>query len=226
VTQIGFSQYYDSTQLHNIDLLRTAKEGDMYLDTVQSVYKIGLTTGKLGSLNDKQKLSLDTLNNVIKLENGDSVQLSKVITGPRFYVGKFQITAAGTISITGLPFKPTTLTFTAYANIESDSLNSDNAVGNNSNSIANSFNYMKGYARNDNGIISEQVMCSGGNGSSINDISRYASPHHSIGIRYANNNGDNLGLTSATVTSFNSNGFTINVDAFTDGLLIIFEAHR
>ena len=85
---------------------------------------------------------------------------------------------------------------------------------------------MRGFARDDAGTITEQVICGGGNGTSINDISRYASPNHSIGIRYGNQNGDKLGITSATVTAFTTTGFTMNVDSFTDGLLVLFEAHR
>lgn len=222
----NFSQFNDSTQLRTIDSARTAKEGDMYLDTVKNDYRIGLTHGKLGKLTDNQKLSLDSANKIIYLEEGDSVDLSKTITGPRFYVGKFQITSTGSVTISGLPFQPTSILFTAYANIETDSINADNGVGNNVNTNVNSFNYMRGFARDDNGTIVEQVICGGGNGTSINDISRYASPNHSIGIRYANQNGDLLGITSATLTSFNTNGFTLNVDSFEDGILVIFEAHR
>jgi hypothetical protein len=220
------SQFNDSAQIQVIENTRSANEGDLYLDTVRKDFRIGLTHGKLGKLTDNQKLKLDTVTNVISLENGDSVNLNKVITGPRFYGGKFLITGAGSVSITGLPFRPTSLLFTAYANIETDSINSDNGVGDNTNTIVNSFNYMRGFARNDNSTITEQVICGGGNGTSINDISRYSSPNHSIGIRYANQNGNNIGITSGTITSFDATGFTINIDSFADGLLVIFEAHR
>lgn len=220
------SQYYTPAQLITIDNAKAANEGDLYLDTVNKDYRIGLTNGRLGALNPNQKLSLDSATGIIKLERGDSINLTKTITGPRFYVGKFQISSSGTLNITGLPFKPTSILFTAYANIESDSINADNQVGNNTNTTVNSFNFMRGFARDDSGSITEQVICGGGNGSSINDISRYASPNHSIGIRYCNNNGDNLGITSATVTAFTNDGFTITVDSYTDGLLVLFEAHR
>lgn len=46
--QQAFGQYYDTSAMRVIDLNRTAAEGDMYLDTVNKVYRIGLTTGKLG----------------------------------------------------------------------------------------------------------------------------------------------------------------------------------
>ena len=142
------------------------------------------------------------------------------------YVGAFQITGGGNQSITGIPFEPSYVTFTAHANVESFNLNSDNAVRNNERGIANSFGSMTGFARNDPSSISEQVIYVGGHGNSINDISRFASNSHCIGLRYGNQNGDNLGVTSATVTSFNSDGFTLNIDSFADGIVVIYQAYR
>ncbi len=81
---------------------------------------------------------------------------------------------------------------------------------------------MTGYVRG----TTQQVIYVGGSGSSINDISRYASSSHCIGIRYSNNNGDNLGLTSASFVSFNPTGFTINVDNRTENILVIFTAYE
>ncbi len=222
----SISQYFDSTQLENINNTRIANEGDMYLDTNREDFRIGLSHGKLGKLTDDQKLSYDTLNNIIHLEDGDSVLLEKMITGPRFYIGTFQINSGGSLTVTGIPFEPTTLTFIAFANVDTTTLNSDNAVGNNNTGINNSFGYMKGYARNDNGTINQQVICGGGHGNSINDISRYASPSHAIGIRYGSQNGDNLGLTTAIVTTITTNSFTLSVDNYNDKLQVIFEAHR
>lgn len=36
-------QYYTPAQISTIDANRTAAEGDLYLDTVNDVYRIGLT---------------------------------------------------------------------------------------------------------------------------------------------------------------------------------------
>lgn len=142
------------------------------------------------------------------------------------YVGAFRITGLGNQTISGLPFEPSSVTFSAYANVESFNLNSDNAVGNNNSGLANAFGGMTGFARNDGGSITEQVIYVGGSGNSINDISRYASNSHSIGLRYSNQNGNNLGITSATVTSFNNDGFTLNTDSFADGIVVLFQAFR
>ncbi|MEM9866291.1 MAG: hypothetical protein AAF765_01290 [Bacteroidota bacterium] len=142
------------------------------------------------------------------------------------YVGAFQITGIGSQNVTGIPFEPSHITFSAYANVESLVLNSDNAVGNNNTGIANSFGSMTGFARNDGSNITEQVIYVGGSGNSINDISRFASNTHCIGLRYSNQNGNNLGITSASVTSFNSDGFTLNTDSFADGIVVIYQAYR
>ena len=63
---------------------------------------------------------------------------------PNVYVGKAIISSAGTMTITGVPFQPKRVTFTAYANIETYNVN---ASGNtNNNGKDNSFGFMKGFA--------------------------------------------------------------------------------
>lgn len=150
------------------------------------------------------------------------------------YVGQFIINNSGTKNIIGLPFEPSQITFVAHANIETLNLNSDNAVGNNNGGINNSFGSMNGFARNDGAPavppIAQQVIYVGGSGNSINDISRYASENNCIGLRYGNQNGDNLGVISASVTSFNTNGFTLNVSrsggATTENVVVLYTAYK
>lgn len=144
---------------------------------------------------------------------------------PSVYTGKAIISATGTMIISGLPFQPRNITFTGYANVNSYTLNSDNGVGDNNSGIVNSFGYMTGFANN-YGAISQQVICGGGSGNSINDISRYASAANCIGIRYANQNGDSLGVTSAALTSFNPDGFTLNVNSFASTLVVLYVAYK
>ncbi|PHS09781.1 MAG: hypothetical protein COA88_04205 [Kordia sp.] len=143
-----------------------------------------------------------------------------------FHVGKFIINSTGTMTITGLAFTPSKITFTAYANIEGYSIDADNQVGNNNNGIANSFGGMIGYAVKNGSNIDQQCIYNGGNGNSINNISRYSSATHAIGIRYGNQNGVSLGKTTAIVTSLNTNGFTLNVDNKNDDLVVIYQAYK
>lgn len=59
----AFGQYTDTANMRTIEQNRSANEGDMYLDTNAKVYKIGLTTGKLGFLTDNQTIdSLRVIN--------------------------------------------------------------------------------------------------------------------------------------------------------------------
>ncbi len=159
------------------------------------------------------------------------------------YVGAFQINAAGNINITGIPFQPSSITFTAAANIESFNLDNDNGTINNDRGIRNSFGTMNGFARNDSGTITQQVIFIGAHGNSINDISRYSSNSNSIGVRYGDQNGNLLGRITGSLTSFNSNGFSINVnyingtesnpgqnvspaDVNNEGLIVLYTAYR
>ncbi len=145
---------------------------------------------------------------------------------PSVHMGLVVITSTGNLTVSGIPFNPSQISFTAHANIESLNLNSDNATRNNDNGIANSYGSMNGFARNDGASIVQQVIYVGGNGNSINDISRYASSNSCIGIRYSNQNGDNLGITAASVSSFNANGFSLNVTSRADNLVVLYQAYK
>ncbi|WP_372936881.1 hypothetical protein [Seonamhaeicola sp.] len=146
--------------------------------------------------------------------------------GTTVYFGKFIISGTGTQTITGLPFQPTSIKFSAHANVEGYNLNSDNGSGNNNSGYNNVFGTSIGYATNYGGSINQQVIFIGASGNSINDISKYSSSSRAIGIRYSNQNGDDIGLTAASVTSFNTDGFTINVTNYRDHIVVIYEAYR
>ncbi|WP_036156103.1 hypothetical protein [Maribacter forsetii] len=189
---------------------------------------VGLTTGTTTNINAttdaaQGALVFNTDTNQVYVFDGTSWSQMGQKT---IYTGTFRISATGAVSVSGIPFQPSSVSFVAYANIEDFDINADNGTRNNETGLPNAYGSMKGFARDDNGSITEQVIFNGGSGNSINDISRYASSTHSIGLRYANQNGDNLGLTTATVTSFNADGFSLNTDSYADGIVVIFEAHR
>lgn len=50
------SQYYTTAAMDAIHASRLGKEGDMYLDTVNEDYRIGLTNGELAKLTDNQDI--------------------------------------------------------------------------------------------------------------------------------------------------------------------------
>lgn len=105
----------------------------------------------------------------------------------------------------------------AHANVESFGIDSDNGIGNNARGISNSFGTSNGYARNGSSP-SQGFIYVGSHGNSINDISRYSSDIACIGIRYGNQNGDSLGKITAELTSFDANGFTLNIN-YIDGVI-------
>ena len=131
--------------------------------------------------------------------------------GPTVYTGFFIINASGNKIIMGLPFQPSQITFVAHANVESLNIDSDNGTGNNDRGIDNSFGTMNGFARDDSGTTTQQVIYVGSHGNSVNDISRYASSSNCIGVRYGDQDGNDLGKITASFTSFDTNGFTVNV---------------
>jgi len=148
-------------------------------------------------------------------------------TTSNVYFGKAFINSTGVKTITGIPFQPTSVSFSAAANIDNYNLSTDGVGGNNNqNSINNYQGFMYGYAQVSGGSIVQQVISVGGSGSSLNDISRYSSASHCVGIRYGDNDGDNIGKTRASLTEFTADGFKLNVVEKDDNLVILYTAHK
>jgi hypothetical protein len=188
--------------------------------------KFEYNNGTKASINWK---SIPTTNEIVSTDIENKITIGSdggAYLNNTQHFGKFIINAAGNINIIGLPFRPSKVKFTAYTNIDTENLDNDNAVGNNNNGIPNTFGSTNGYAIEISGVINEQCIFIGGNGNSINDITRYASNSHCLGLRYANQNGDSLGKTTATLTSFDTNGFTLNVDQYSDGVIVLYEAYK
>jgi hypothetical protein len=179
-----------------------------------------IVTPNWSVVNSKPTVSTDT-NNILSSGTDGGAYLPSTT-----YISKFIVSATGPLTISGLPFQPSSIKFSAHANVENYNVNGDNGFGNNTNTFQNAFGSMQGFATNYGGSILQQVIYIGGNGTSINDISRYSSDSRSIGIRYSNQNGDFLGFTAAEVTAFNTDGFTINITDLTEAVVVIFEAHR
>lgn len=167
---------------------------------------------------------------------------SSVYTG-FFIIDNTTLTATGTYaqSITGLPFEPSQITFVAHPNIGSFDINDDNATGdNNSNLLENTHGTMNGFARSDAGAISQAVIYVGAHGNSVNDITRYSNDAQCIGMRYTTQNGDNNGVIAATLTSFDTDGFTLDVtytlgtfgnagvqdDILDEAVIVLYTAYR
>ena len=114
-----------------------------------------------------------------------------------------------TISISGIPFQPSQVTFVAHANV--DSIDSEGDSADNENNIVNSFGTMNGFANASTDPIVQQVIYVGGSGASINSIGWFSSSTDCIGVRYGNQNGVNLGIIKGALNSFTTVGFNIDV---------------
>lgn len=182
-----------------------------------------------GEITYTNEAGTQTTAQVIAADNDNQLEVGTnggAYLGPTVYTGSFIITGTGNQIITGLPFEPSSITFVAHANVETLNLDSDNGVGDNNTGLSNSFGTMNGFARNDSGTTTQQVIYVGGSGNSINDISRYASSSNCIGIRYGNQNGVALGRTLASLASFDLNGFTINVSTKADNVVVLYTAYK
>jgi hypothetical protein len=140
--------------------------------------------------------------------------------GPRVYTGVFVIDRAAqnvplndnfTISISGIPFQPSQVTFVAHANV--DSIDSEGDSADNENNIVNSFGTMNGFANASTDPIVQQVIYVGGSGASINSIGWFSSSTNCIGVRYGNQNADKLGIIKG-VLSFTDTSGTAITDGF------------
>ncbi len=191
---------------------------------------MGLPTATLAEINTittAQQGAIAYATDTDKVYKFDGTSWNEVANtnNPNVFMGVFIISALGNQTINGLPFQPSQISFVAHANVETLNLNSDNGVGNNNSGIPNSFGSANGFARDDGGSITQQTIYIGGSGNSINDISRYASSSHCLGLRYSNQNGNLLGLTTASLSSFNTDGFTINVDSYAENVVVLFQAY-
>lgn len=215
IAEDGMTTQLDLTALvENLETLTTFVQDDT--TTIEDPTATGeiTYTDEAGTPFTAQVVS-DEADNQIEVGTNGGAYL-----GPTVYTGSFIISGEGVVTVTGIPFEPSQVTFVANANVESLNIDSDNGTGNNDRGIDNAYGTMNGFARNIGGTLVQQVMYSGGNGNSINDISRYASNSNCIGVRYGDQNGSSLGKIEAAFNAFTTDGFTLNVD-YTDGVITV-----
>lgn len=201
--------FYLFLSIFSVSIAQIDANSVMGLPAGTSLEINAITTAQEGSI------AYDTNKKRMLQFNNSSWQ--EVLTAGNVYVGALQISSAGAINVTGIPFSPSSVTFKAHANVETFNLDSDNLI-NNDRGIRNTYGSMDGFARNDGGSIIQQVIYVGGSGNSINDISRFASSSHAIGLRYGDQNGDSLGKITGAVTHFTADGFQLAV-TYTNGVI-------
>lgn len=198
----------------------------MGLPVATTAERIAIVNPQIGSL-----VYDTTANRVYQYTNTGWLEF---LTERNIYLGVIEITGSSpsTINIIDVPFRPNQVSFVAHANVDALILNQDNGVGNNNNGINNAFGTMNGFAReNPDNSITQQVIYLGASGNSINDISRYASSNNCIGLRYSNQNGNIVGLITASLSNFTNTGFNLNI-SYANGapagerLIVLYTAYK
>ena len=165
------------------------------------------------------------------------------------HFGKILVSASGVINVAGVGFSPKSVEFVAINRVQDFNTGAYRANGNNTNDIRMAGGMTTGYAQINGTGIDQQVISNGFSGSSINNIGTYSSISHCIAAFFVNNNGEPIhddgspnsgsdsqnGLISASLQSFDDDGFTLNFDNFlagsttsnrTNQMVIIYKAYR
>jgi hypothetical protein len=149
---------------------------------------------------------------------------------PQVFIGRMVISesddAIGTKTITGIPFSPRTVEFTAISNTES--VNDGYDRSDDDNDGDNSVGYTFGYAKvTATAPFIEQMAISGAaSGASINRVGNYSSTNRCFAAQFVNQNANDQGRTSASMQSITSNGFVLSIDEFTDPVVVLIRAYR
>jgi hypothetical protein len=144
----------------------------------------------------------------------------------RVAIGKFRITATGSLDITGLPFQPSSIEFRAINNVENYNAGLTRFGSSNVEDKKNNTGVSFGYARNVSGAILQQVITGAISGASTNRSAGYSSNTKCIALQFIDQEAVSYGRTSASLTNFNSDGFTLNVTEFTVNSVVMFTAYK
>ncbi|WP_194850327.1 hypothetical protein [Nonlabens antarcticus] len=148
------------------------------------------------------------------------------------YIGRVVIEAADFAApmkrkiIDGILFQPRSIEFTAISNTETENGKyiQSTAANDKNNSVGYTFGYAKAIATDP---FIEQIAISGaGSGRSINRVGNYSSTNHCFAAQFVNQEAVNLGRTSGSLLSFNSDGFTLTIEEFTDPIVLLYKAYK
>lgn len=186
-----------------------------FLDSVD-VLDSGTSVNNFTSINFASNLNVSDA-------GGGQADVSASVQSTEIHIGKFTLNSTGTNSITGIPFAPDMVEFVGYANVGSYNVDASGSGVNDQGNYGGSFH---GFARDDGGSTSQQAIHSGVSGQSVNNISRYASDTECIGIRYGDQDGNDLGGAYASLSAWNSDGFDLNVSELSQNIVITYKAYK
>lgn len=143
--------------------------------------------------------------------------------------GTILVNSSGDISVTGLGFAPNKVKFESTAPV--DATDTEGAPTANANTEDNFSGIMVGFAKNTSGGTVQQVTSSGAPGNNTNAIRHFASSSKCIGISYADQDGNEIAQIDGTLSSWDSDGFTVNIGTFNSvanisGALVVWTAWR
>lgn len=182
----------------------------------------------------------------------DGAEWDKVVTAnqKQVHFGYITITSSGSLNVTGVGFTPSSIEFTAINRVQNPNDGFYRSGTNNSNDVRMAGGISTGFAQSNSGGRPVQfAMSTGISGSSINNLGTYSSTSHCIAAVFTNNNGEPIhdngsasnggdsqgGLIRASLTSFDTDGFTLNVDRFlagsntnsrTNQIVVMYKAYR
>lgn len=148
---------------------------------------------------------------------------SSTSSGSNPSFGTILINSSGNFTVTGMGFQPAHIKFEAA--IPVDSTDTEFSGSGNSNTEDNFEGVMVGFSTPNK----EQFVSSGGSGNSINAVRAFSKSDHCVGVSYGDQNGNEIAEITATISSFDSDGFTLNCDTYSSvgnvsGLLVIYTA--
>lgn len=167
-------------------------------------------------IKENGRINLETSGNQVWIDGEQSLTESSKST----YVGSFTVTGTGDYTVSGLPFQPSMVEFDIHATGGNDV---STAPPTNDNTDANSASHMSGRARDDG---FRQATGNSASGNSINAIRKFATSTEAILMEYSDANGNNVGTLQGDVTSWNSDGFTVNISSFSQTEVVQYTAHR
>jgi hypothetical protein len=134
------------------------------------------------------------------------------------YPGIIIINGTGNFTVSSVPFQPSSVKLEIHAN-RGQNRSTDSGGGSN---VRNSISQMTGIARDDG---TRQAIGNAGSGNSINEVRKFSTNNKCILMEYSGKNGGFEGSFEGDITSFNADGFTINMSRVDQTEVVIFTAY-
>ncbi len=140
-------------------------------------------------------------------------------TTPVSFPGSFEVTGTETVTVTAPGFTPSSVKFDIHAN----SGQNVSGSGSGGDIVSNSASHMTGFARDDG---TRQAIGNSASGNSIDNVRRFSTNSNAILMEYSSQGGANIGTLRGDVTSFDSDGFTVDFTSHAQNEVVIYTAFK